>query len=337
MMLPRRRLLTAATAAFGAALIAPAVQSETRPIANPKRKSTSRSGKASLPGPRLIVGFRGQDPIDDDVQSIARDIEAGRVAGVLLLKRNISSVGQLRRLCDFLTSAAPHVPPLICIDQEGGAVARATPAAGFAIWSSAAALGAKFSDEVEAEIYYRPRAAQLAAAGITLNFGPVIDLDLNPDNPIIGALGRAYGATPDNVVPMAEGFIRAHRSARVLTCLRHFPGHGSTHGDTHKGVVDVTGTWAEVELEPYRRLIAGGLADSLMNAHIYHPAYSDAQGRPASLSRRCLNKIRGEMGFDGVVFTDDMQMGAVSANFTEGDAANMNFPQSVKHNVTMQF
>ncbi len=321
MMLPRRRLLTAATAAFGAALIAPAVQSETRPIANPKRKSTGRLGKASLPGPRLIVGFRGQDPIDDEVQSIARDIEAGRVAGVLLLKRNISSVDQLRGLCDFLTSAAPDLPPLICIDQEGGAVSRATPAGGFLGWSSAAALGAKFSNEVEAEVYYRPRAAQLTAAGVTLNFGPVVDLNINPANPIIGSLGRSYGADPDHVIAMARGFIAAHRGAGLRTCLKHFPGHGSANGDTHDGFVDIGASWREVELEPYRQLIAEGQAQAVMNAHLYHPAFSDAEGRPASLSRLCVQRLRGELGFGGVTFSDDMQMGAVTEHFDEGAAA----------------
>ncbi|WP_170972019.1 glycoside hydrolase family 3 protein [Rhodobacter sp. SY28-1] len=289
------------------------VLAQTQPRQNPRRPRGL--------GPRLVVGFAGQDARDAGVQSAARSIAEGSVAGVILLARNIVSVDQVIGLCSFLRAASPDLPPLICVDHEGGLVARANSPAGFSSWLPAEEVGENYPDAESAANYYRPRARELAFAGINLNLGPVIDLNLNPKNPIIGGLGRSYSASPERVVAGAEGFIRAHHEAEVLTCLKHFPGHGSSKGDTHLGPVDVSRTWSMLELEPFRAIVSAGTADSIMNAHLYHPDFSDTVGQPASLSAKSVDQIRNYLRFEGVVMTDDMQMRAVTANYREEQAA----------------
>lgn len=312
-----RRQILAGTAAT--AIIRPGrVLSDTRPRPNPRR---AKSTPNNIVGPRLIVGFLGQDPIDDGVQAIARDIEEERIAGVILLRRNISSIEQLAGLCAFLRSSAKQVPPLICIDHEGGAVARASPDAGFSTWLPADIVGVRYRTAKESSEYYRSRASELAFSGINMNFGPVVDINVNPDNPIIGRLGRSFSDDPTNVTTAAEGFIQAHRDAGILTCLKHFPGHGSSQKDSHKGFVDVSRSWSDIELQPYRDLVAKGLVDTVMNSHLFHPRFSDGDGIPASLSVKSVQAIRSDVGFGGVIVSDDMQMGAVTNHFKEISAA----------------
>jgi beta-N-acetylhexosaminidase len=148
------------------------------------------------------------------------------------------------------------------------------------------------------------------AAGITLNLAPVVDLAVNPTNPIIAAVGRSYGADPARVIAQAGAFIEAHHKLGVRCTLKHFPGHGSSTGDTHLGVVDVTDTWTAVELEPFRALIANGLADAVLTAHVFN-SHLDPD-HPATLSRATVDGIlRAEMGFEGAVLSDDLQMGAI--------------------------
>lgn len=168
-------------------------------------------------------------------------------------------------------------------------------------------------------------AERLKAAGANHNFAPVVDLNLNPDSPAIGRYGRSFSADPTVVVEQAAAFIRAHRDQGITTTLKHFPGHGSASADSHAGFVDVTATWQPVELEPYRQLIAQGLVDSVMTAHVFN-----AQLDPdavATLSKPIITGLlRDEMGFDGVVFSDDMQMGAIadSYSFAEAVVATVN-------------
>jgi beta-N-acetylhexosaminidase len=165
-------------------------------------------------------------------------------------------------------------------------------------------------------------ARTLASVGVNLNLAPVVDLDVNPTNPIIGALGRSFSADPAIVTAQAEAFIAGHRALGVKTTLKHFPGHGSSTGDTHLGVVDVTDTWSEVELEPFRNVVRDGLADAVLTAHVFN-ATLDSE-HPATLSQPTITGIlREQLSWDGIVISDDMQMGAIRDAYGYPDAVRL--------------
>ena len=162
----------------------------------------------------------------------------------------------------------------------------------------------------------------LHAAGINLNLAPVVDLDVNPSNPIIGSLGRSFSADPAVVTAQAGAFIAGHRAVGVKTTLKHFPGHGSSTGDTHLGVVDVTNTWSRTELQPFANLIRQRLPDAVLTAHVFN-AHLDAE-YPATLSGATINLIlREQLGWQGVVISDDMQMGAIRKAYGYEDALRL--------------
>lgn len=153
---------------------------------------------------------------------------------------------------------------------------------------------------------------ELKSAGINYNLAPVVDLDINMKNHVIHGLGRSYGKDPKVVAKYASIFIDAMHHYGVLTSIKHFPGHGSSVGDTHKGFVDVTNLWKEVELEPYRLL--KDKADTVMVAHVFNKNLDATY--PASLSYKTITKmLRWKLGYHGVVITDDLQMGAISKKY----------------------
>lgn len=286
----------------------------------PRRASP---GEEQAYGKLLITGFRGLSPSDPEVVDVQRYLESGAIGGVLLLGRNIESPDQLRRLTAAIRSAGPDLPPIISIDQEGGRVSRLRAEQGFLPWMSAKDIRQSGMQTAEIFDYYLERAMELANLGVNLNFAPVVDLDLNAENPIIGAIGRSFGAGPDEVVAFATSLIQAHRTAGVATCLKHFPGHGSSVVDSHADVVDITGIWQEKELAPFARLIESGLADAVMTGHLAHRAMSDAPDIPMSLSKKGLAILRKDLGFLGPVFSDDMVMGAIGNRFSLPEAAAM--------------
>lgn len=269
-------------------------------------------------GQMLMVGFRGQQAVSD--LPILADIRERHIGGVILFDydlasrsplRNIVSPAQVRQLIADLQAAAP-TPLLVAVDQEGGRVSRLKEKHGFPPTVSAAVLGGGSPDRTRVEA--GRIAAMLARLGVNLNLAPVVDLNLNPANPVIGGLERSFGADPENVVRHAAAFIQAHRAHGVLCTLKHFPGHGSSAADSHLGLTDVTESWREIELEPFARLIRGGLADAVMTAHVFN-ARLDPE-RSATLSTRTIKGIlRDRLGFDGVVFSDDMQMRAVTGHY----------------------
>ena len=214
-------------------------------------------------------------------------------------------------------AAAPELAPFITLDQEGGAVERLTKDVGFDEISNAATIAARNSPQ-EAEAIYARMAADIANEGFSVNFGPVADLNTNPDNQIIARFGRAFSDDPAVVTGYDAAFIRAHRAAGLVTALKHFPGHGSSTADSHEGFVDISATWDASELQPYRALIGEDMADMVMVGHLYHADYADEDGEtPSSLSPRWIDGVlRGELGFDGVVISDDLEMGAIREHFT---------------------
>ncbi|MDQ2673619.1 MAG: glycoside hydrolase family 3 [Chloroflexota bacterium] len=271
----------------------------------------------------LLVGFRGTTP--DEAAATIADIRERRLGGVLLFDvdqptggvRNIVSPDQVAALTAGLQEAAGG-ELIIAIDQEGGRVARLDGRHGFPATRSAAELG-RIGDVDRTRQAARGLAETLRAAGVNLNLAPVADLNLNPDNPAIGALDRSFGADPDAVVQHVEAFIGAHREVGVGTAVKHFPGQGSASADTHASFVDVSDTWTRTELEPFARVIADGTAQAIMTAHIF-AAQLDPEV-PATLSSAVIGSLlRGELAFDGVVVSDDLQMGAIREQYGFEDA-----------------
>jgi beta-N-acetylhexosaminidase len=165
-------------------------------------------------------------------------------------------------------------------------------------------------------------AAVLARHGISLNLAPVSDLNLNLDNPIISRYGRSFGSDPDAAAAHCSAFIKAHHEQGIACCLKHFPGHGSARGDSHLGFVDITNDWNETELEPYKKLFQAGFTDAVMTAHVIHYGL-DPSGLPATLSPVMLGMLRRDLGFDGVIITDDLQMKAITDRYGFREAVRL--------------
>lgn len=266
-------------------------------------------------GQMIMVGFVGSSERDPGIIAVREQLATGTIGGVVLYPENIRNGDELRALTAFLRNAKSSPVPFIAVDQEGGLVQRLTRRNGHAYFPSARSVGQNpsFASEESAVRLYAGMAEQVAHAGFNLNFGPVVDLNINPHNPVIGARDRSFGADPRIVTSLARAFITAHRDAGIVTVAKHFPGHGSSRVDSHKALADVSVTWEEKELEPYRALSKEGLLDAVMLGHLYHPRFSDGAMLPASLSGRAVKALRADyIGFHGVVVSDDLEMGAVS-------------------------
>jgi beta-N-acetylhexosaminidase len=336
----RRRLLQAAIAAGSAVVLGscgvapasngpgPTTPSGPSSSPSPRASSPASPSPAAPPSPEpsleakiarlLIVGFRGLTA--GDAGPVAQAIADDGLGGIILFSRdqltggprNIASPEQLRSLIAELRELAPDRTLLVAIDQEGGRVARLTPEFGFPDVVGEAEIGGQGDDAVAA--WATGIAGTLADVGIDVNLAPVVDVNVNPDNPAIGALGRAFSADPDVVARDAAIEVRAHRDAGVRTVLKHFPGLGSASTNTDFGVADVTDTWTRTELEPYRTLIASGDVDAIMVGHVVNGQLDpDA---PASLSAATITDLlRTELGWDGPVMTDDLQAAAITDAF----------------------
>ncbi len=276
--------------------------------AHPREQAASLD---AMIGQMLLIGFHGSSPGGKDARRIASQIAKGQIGGVILMDRNIRSPRQVRALTSKFHSTGHPLTPIISVDQEGGLVQRLSAKKGFKAYPTARTVARLYTPE-KARRIYKSMAQELAKAGFNLNYGPVLDLNLNRRNPVIGRLGRSYGADPERVVAYARAFISAHREAKVLTSVKHFPGHGSSWTDSHKRFVDLTKTWKDIEMEPYRALARDGAIDTLMVGHLYHPAFSTNQRLPATLTSTAIEGwVRGQLGFQGVVITDDLEMGAI--------------------------
>lgn len=281
-------------------------------------------------GRLLVTGIRGRGPGDPIFEAdLLACVDAG-VGGVILFDvdvptgasdpldapRNVLSQEQLKKTIRVIRDClGPHA--WISVDQEGGRVARLNDRRGFVNDPSARDFARM--DDVSRHRAARNQAERLAELGFDLNFAPCVDLELDPDNRIIAALERSYGADPASVIDAARVVLDAHAEEHVATCLKHFPGHGSSRDDTHEGVVDVTATWQDDELEPYRVLSARpGVA--VMAAHVVHRSLDPEL--PASMSTKILGGLlRGELGFDGVIVTDSIDMHAITQVFSSATAA----------------
>jgi beta-N-acetylhexosaminidase len=272
-------------------------------------------------GRLLMVGFRGLSIGPGD--PITKALEGG-LGGVILFDRdrvtgvrNIRSPDQLAALTAALREAAAE-SLIVAIDQEGGRVSRLKPAQGFPDTRSQAEIGAT-DDPDEAFEFGRAMAETMADAGIDLDLAPVVDVNVNPANPAVGALERSFSADPSVVAAMAEAEIHGLHEYGVRAAIKHFPGLGSASANTDHDHVDVTKTWTEAELEPYETLIAAGLPDAVMTGHMVNDTLDP--GVPASLSVATVEGLlRGRLGWAGAVITDDLGAEAIASRYTREEA-----------------
>jgi beta-N-acetylhexosaminidase len=268
-------------------------------------------------GQMLMIGFRGLTVAPE----VAADITQRRMGGVVLFDydvpshtplRNISSPAQLSSLTLELQKLSA-IPLFIAVDQEGGKVNRLKPARGFPASVSAEHLGLLNNpDSTRAAALLTART--LKAMHIGMNLAPVADLNTNPLNPVIGKLSRSFSADPAVVIRNIEQTCNSYRTEGIIPTLKHFPGHGSSTTDTHLDFTDITASWSEKELEPYRSMIASGYCDAVMTAHVFNGNLDSLY--PATLSKATIDGLlRGKLGFKGVIISDDMQMRAIADHY----------------------
>jgi beta-N-acetylhexosaminidase len=254
----------------------------------------------------LCVGFDGTIPSREVKELIRRGVH-----GVILFSRNVESAEQVAELTAELKRHAGR-PLLVAIDQEGGRVARLGAAHGFTELPPMRALG-DTHDPVLAREVGELIGRELRAVGIDQDFAPVVDVDTNPANPVIG--DRSFGSDPALVARMGSALAEGLQAAGVAACAKHFPGHGDTSQDSHLELPRLPHPLSRleaVELPPFTALARAGVA-AVMTAHVVFEALDSR--RPATLSRPVLSLLREKCGFDGCVISDDMEMKAVAENF----------------------
>ena len=264
-------------------------------------------------GQLAVVGFEGKT-IGPELAALAREFDLG---GLILFARNVESPEQVAELAAEAQRFAGDAPLWVGIDQEGGRVARMRRP--MTEWPPMLALG-RSGDEALASRFADALARELTAVGISIDFAPVLDVLTNPGNPAIG--DRALGERPETVARLGAAIVRGLQAGGVAACGKHFPGHGDTSVDSHLDLPLVEHPperLREIDFVPFRAAIEAGVA-AVMTAHLLVPAFDEEH--PATLSRRIVSDVlRGELGFDGLVFTDDMDMKAISLRFEPGEAA----------------
>jgi len=275
-------------------------------------------------GQLFILGFSGATFRPD--HPIVQDITKRNLGGVIIFDRflaaakdtnNIVNAKQLSLLIASLQKVA-DTPLLVAVDQEGGQVNRFRKERGFPVTPAAMKLGKSPDLNLTIESAQQT-ACMLQTVGVNLNLAPVVDLNVYQENPIIGKYGRSFSAEPATVTAHSRAWIKEHRHQGIISCLKHFPGHGSSRADSHLGFVDVTNTWNENELLPYQFLIRENQADSIMIGHLFNRNIDALY--PATLSRTTIQKlIRQRLQFKGVIISDDMQMKAITGHYGLEDA-----------------
>lgn len=281
-------------------------------------------------GQMLLIGFNGKKISSQS--PVVKTIEKNNIGGVILFDydyhtktydRNIESPEQVKQLnsdLQYFTLQGnikhhrPKLPLLISVDYEGGKVNRLGEQYGFPQTISAAEVGKR--NFVEAESIAESMAKTLNEAGFNLNFAPVLDVSINPENPVIGKKERSFSSDATTVSSYASIYSRHFLNQKIQCGYKHFPGHGSSTKDSHLGFVDVTDTWQAYELDPYQQLLnSNESCGVVMTAHIVNRQL-DESGLPATLSRTILtDRLRNQLNFKGVIITDDMQMKAISDNY----------------------
>jgi beta-N-acetylhexosaminidase len=264
-------------------------------------------------GQLAIAGFAGTS-IPADLRQLAREFDLG---GVILFARNVEAPEQVAEISREAQSMAQELPLWVSVDQEGGRVARLR--APFTVWPPMITLG-RSGDEALAARFAQALAAELRAVGISLDFTPVLDVHTNPKNPVIG--DRALAERAEDVARLGRTIIATLQENGIAACGKHFPGHGDTGTDSHHELPLIEhppDRLRAVEYVPFRAAIDAGVA-AIMTAHILVPAYDEHH--PATLSPHIVDGVlKKELGFAGLVVSDDLGMKAVSARYGLADAA----------------
>jgi len=265
-------------------------------------------------GQLALVGFDGYS-VTPEVASLARQFDLG---GVILFKRNVESPEQVAEIAWRARELSRGVPLWVGVDQEGGRVARVR--APLTEWPPAETLGRAGSEDLAGR-FGAALALELSVLGFSIDFAPVLDVLTNPANPVING-GRAISGDPEVVARIGAAIVRALQAGGVAACGKHFPGHGDTSVDSHFDLPLVEhppDRFHAIDFVPFRAAIEAGVA-AIMTGHLLVPAFDEE--RPATLSHAVVEgQLRGELGWDGLVFTDDMNMKAVAARFTPVGAA----------------
>ena len=292
-------------------------------------------------GQMIMTGFHGdgmgENP--EEFSAIENQIKSGQIGGVILFdvdisgllaqgmdiveakkhifSSNIKNVEQVKKLNTHLQSIAP-TKLLIAIDQEGGNIQRLKPEHGFASIPSAKELG-KVDIQTTYDIAY-DLGNRLIDLGFNIDFAPLLDVDVNPESPAIGAKERSFSSDPESVSQHGWAFARGLSDAGMAYSFKHFPGHGSAGTDTHAGITDITITYQDYELKPWQDLLKNAQPNTMvMVAHVVNNNFDTL---PASISYKTIQKVR-DMGFDGVIISDDMDMGAIANEYGTEKAVEM--------------
>lgn len=280
-------------------------------------------------GQMIMIGI-GDFNLVDSSKPIFKEIKDGKVGGVVLYEKNIlfeSPKSELALLVDMLQKNA-DIPLFVSIDEEGGRVSRMKTRYGFPKNVSAQYLG-DMKNLDSTQYYANQTASILSSFGINMNYAPVVDVNLNKRNPVIGKLERSFSDDYSEVIEQAYAVIDQHNKNGVVPVLKHFPGHGSSQSDTHLGLTDVTDTWQFEEIYPYATLIDSGVVKAVMTAHIVN-SMLDRTKNPATLSKRVVtDMLRGFLKFEGVIISDDMQMGAINNEYGLREAIKLSLEAGV--------
>ncbi|GJL52852.1 MAG: glycoside hydrolase family 3 [Nitrospirales bacterium] len=264
-------------------------------------------------GQLFMIGFDGTD-LSPELISWIQDYQPG---GIILFSRNLVDANQIAHLTNALQDLAGPSHLLMAIDQEGGKVSRLPPE--FTIFPPAATVAACGSTDYAYQAA-AVTAQELRTVGFNMNMAPVLDVNTNPLNPIIG--DRAFSADPEQVCTLGNATISGLHDHGIIACGKHFPGHGESTKDSHKELPIVTLSkerLEQIELHPFRSAITHGLM-TMMSAHIHFPALDDTV--PATLSHKVMTTLlRDEIGFSGVMLSDDLEMNAIAEHMSMGEAA----------------
>lgn len=268
-------------------------------------------------GQKLVFGFHGTE-LSEELISLIREYKIGNV---ILFKRNVESAAQLRRLCGQIQALIREVtgyPAFIVMDQEGGLVSRLP---GDAVTVPGAMAVAATGDPENARLAAEITARQLRGLGVNFNMAPVLDVNTNPANPVIGV--RSFGDDPHKVAAFGEAAVRGYENSGVFCCGKHFPGHGDTAVDSHLGLPKVEKTLEELEaaeLIPFRRCVEAGIP-AIMSSHILFPNI-EKENIPGTMSRVMITDLlKKKLGFTGLVFSDCLEMDAIRTAYGTANGA----------------
>lgn len=291
--------------------------------------STTQDSLDIMIGQMIMIGI-GDFNEANSKEQIFDEIKEGKAGGVVLYEKNLLFENPKSELASLVQALQKNAatPLFVSIDEEGGWVTRLKTKYGFPKTVSAQYLG-EIDNGDSTRFYANQIASLLDTFGINMNYAPVLDVNINPQNPVIGKIERSFSSDYNEVVEHANWVIEEHQENKVIPVLKHFPGHGSSKTDTHLGITDVTASWQLEELYPYSALIDSGKVSAVMTAHIINSTL-DRSKNPATLSKKVVTGLlRDFLKYDGVIISDDMQMGAIDNEYGIKEAIRMSIEAGV--------